>query len=132
VSLEIVEHDDVALLQGRQEMALEPRFEGLGVHGVVVGLGRDGASEAQAENEGYRFVMPVRNAASQTPTAPASTVAARHVGRRRRLVDEHQFQRIEVELAVEPSPPPLKDVRPVLLARMRGFLWNGPPLLPAP
>ena len=38
VSLEIVEHDDVALLQSRQEMVLEPGFEGLGVHGVVVGL----------------------------------------------------------------------------------------------
>ena len=32
VSLEIVEHDDVALLQSRQEMVLEPGFEGLGVH----------------------------------------------------------------------------------------------------
>ena len=39
VSLEIVEHDDVALLQSRQEMVLEPGFEGLGVHGAVVGLG---------------------------------------------------------------------------------------------
>ena len=43
--------------------------------------------------------MPrVRNAAAQTLAAPAPTVAARHVGRRRRLIDEHQFQRIEVEL----------------------------------
>ena len=39
MSLEIVEHDDVAFLQSRQEMVLEPGFERLGVHGVVVGLG---------------------------------------------------------------------------------------------
>ena len=102
-------------------MVLEPGFEGLGVHGVVVGLGRDDASQAQAEDEGDRFVMPMRNAAAQTLAAPASAVAARHVGRRRRLIDEHQFQRIEVELTVEPSPPPLKDIRAVLLARVRGF-----------
>ena len=40
-SLEIVEHDDVAFLQSRQEMVLERHgFERVGVHGVVVGLGR--------------------------------------------------------------------------------------------
>ena len=61
MSLEIVEHDDVALPQSRQEVALEPGFEGLGVHGVVVGFGRDDASQAQAEDEGDRFVMPMRN-----------------------------------------------------------------------
>src|SRR5277367_422478 len=124
VSLEIVEQDNVALLQSRQEMVLEPGFEGLGVHGVVVGLGCDDASQAQAEDEGDRFVMPMRNAAAQTLAAPAPAVAARHIGRRRRLIDEHQFQRIEVELTVEPSPPPLKDVRAVLLARVRGFFLN--------
>ena len=70
MSLEIVEHDDVAFLQSRQEMVLEPGFERLGVHGVVVGLGRDDASQAQAEYEGDRFVMPMRNTAAQTLAAP--------------------------------------------------------------
>ena len=110
VSLEIVEHDDVAFLQSRQEMVLEPGFERLGVHGVVVGLGRDDASQAQAEYEGDRFVMPMRNTAAQTLAAPVPAEAARHAGRRRRLIDEHQFQRIEIELTVEPSPSPLKHV----------------------
>jgi hypothetical protein len=105
-------------------MVLEPGFEGLGVHGVVVGLGGDDASQAQAEDEGDRFVMPMRNTTAQTLAAPASAVAARHVGRRRRLIDEHQFQRIEVKLTLEPSPSPLKDVRAVLLARVRGFFLN--------
>jgi hypothetical protein len=53
--------------------------------------------------------------------APAPTEAARHVGRRRRLIDEHQFQRIEIELTVEPSPSPRKDVRAALLTRVRGL-----------
>ncbi len=103
----------------------------VGVHGVVIGLARDGASQAQAEDEGDRFVMAVRNAAAQTSPASSPTVAARHVGHRRGLVDEHQFQRIEVELTIEPPPPPFKDVGPVLFARVRRLLWNGPPLLPA-
>ena len=47
VSLEIVEHDDVALLQGWQETVLKPDLERRGVHGVVIGLERDGASQAR-------------------------------------------------------------------------------------
>ena len=66
----------------------------------------------------------MRNTAAQTLAAPVLAVAARHVGRRRRLIDEHQFQRIEVKLTLEPSPSPLKDVRAVLLARVRGFFLN--------
>ncbi len=110
-------------------MVFEPGFERLGVHGAVVGLGRDGASQAQAADEGDRLVMAMRNSATQAFAAPSSAVPTRHVGRRPRLVDEHPFQRIEVELAVEPSPPPFKDVRAVLFAGVRRLLWNGPPLL---
>ena len=118
MGLEIVEHDNVAFLQGRQKMVFEPSLECLCVHGAVVGLGRDDASQAQAANEGDRLIMAVRNAAAQA-TAPPSAIAARHVGCRPGLVDEHQFQRIEVELAVEPSPPLFKDVRAVLFAGVR-------------
>ena len=85
---------------------------------MVVGLGCDDASQAQAERVIALYAHAERRSAD-VGRAPA--VAARHVGRRRRLIDEHQFQRIEVELTVEPSPPPLKDVRAVLLARVRGF-----------
>ena len=103
---------------------LEPGFEGLGVHGVVVGLGRDDASQAQAEDEGDRFVMPMRNAAAQTLAAPASAVAARHVGRRLPSSHQHQLPADRGRVTVEPSPPPLKDIRAVLLARVRGFFLN--------
>jgi hypothetical protein len=110
--------------QGRQKMVFEPGFERLGVHGAIVGLGRDDASQAQAANEGDRLVMAMRNSATQAFAAPSSAVPTRHVGRRPRLVDEHQFQRIEVELAVEPSPPPFKDVRAVLFAGVRRLFLN--------
>ena len=101
---------------------LKPGLERRGVHGVVIGLERDGALQAQArENEGDRFAMAVRNAAAETPPASSPTAAARHVGRRRGLVDEHQFQRIEVELTIEPPPPPFKDVGPVLFAARADF-----------
>ena len=75
MSLEIVEHDDVAFLRSRQRIMLKPGFERLGVHGVVVGLGRDDASQAQAEYEGDRFVMPMRNTAARMSAAPAPAEA---------------------------------------------------------
>ena len=83
--------------RARASPVLKPGLERRGVHGVVIGLGRDSASQTQAEDEGDRLVMAVQNAAAQTSPAPWPTVTARHAGRRRGLVDEHQSQGIEVE-----------------------------------
>jgi hypothetical protein len=66
----------------------------------------------------------MRNAATQTQSAPSPAVTARHVGHRRSLIDEHQFQWIEIELTVEPCPTPLTDVGPVLFVRVRGLFLN--------
>jgi hypothetical protein len=49
-------------------------------------------------------------------SAPAMAVG--RVGERLKSVDEHQALRNEVELALEPGPAPLYDVRSVLLARV--------------
>lgn len=53
------------------------------------------------------------------PLAPgAATVAARHVGRSPRLVDEDEALGLEIELTVEPGMAPLQDVGAVLLDRV--------------
>ena len=79
MGLEIVEHDDVALLQSWRKTVFKPGFERLGVHGAVISFRRDDASQTQAKDEGDRFVMAVGHAAAQTAPAPSPTVAARHV-----------------------------------------------------
>ena len=101
----------------------KPSFEGLGVHGVVVGLGRDDAPQTQAADERNRLVMAMRNAAAQALTAPKSAIPARHVGGRRGLVDENQFHRVEVKLSVERSPSTFEHVEAVLLARVRRLFY---------
>ena len=113
-------------------------IERLGVHGVVVGLGRDDASQAQADTEGNSFVMPMRNTGVRNigRTGKAKASAAMLVVRRR-LHQQHQFQRIEIKLTVEPSPSPLKDIqraahsrariffkRDVVAVRGRGISWR--------
>ena len=45
-------------------------------------------------------------------------MAARHLGRGSRLVDEHQSFGIEIELAVEPGAALAQDIGPVLLDRV--------------
>jgi len=40
------------------------------------------------------------------------------------LVDEHEPRGIAVELAIEPVPTALQDVRALLLLGMRGFFLN--------
>jgi hypothetical protein len=51
-------------------------------------------------------------------------MAAHHVGRSPRLVDEHEAPRIEVELSSEPGPALIQDVWPVLLDRMTGLFFR--------
>ena len=48
-------------------------------------------------------------------------VAARHLCGGTGLVDEDQLYGLQIELAIEPGPAPPPDVRPLLLAGVRGF-----------
>jgi hypothetical protein len=58
---------------------------------------------------------------AQALAAQAAAVAAGHVGLRPGLVDEDQPRGVEVDLAVEPGPPPPQDVGAVLFAGVRGL-----------
>lgn len=67
--------------------------------------------------------MAMWNAGAEPFAAGRPPILARHVGRCPGLVDEHEFFRIEVELAVEPRLAPRQDVRAILLASHgRSFL----------
>jgi hypothetical protein len=110
--------------QGWQEMLLEPCLERFGSHGAIIGLGRNDTPQARTADESDRFVMAVRNTAAQPHPPSAPAIASRHVGRRAGLVDKHEFQRIEVELAFEPLPTSLTDVGTVLFARLRRLFFT--------
>jgi hypothetical protein len=58
-------------------------------------------------------------------------MTAGHVGSGPGLVDEDQPLWIEVWLGVEPGAALVQDIRTVLLDRVAGLLWDGPPLPPA-
>jgi len=56
-----------------------------------------------------------------------AAVAAGHVGRRPSLIDEDEALGIKRGPTVEPVLPPLHDVRPVLLADVRGLFLRVVP-----
>jgi hypothetical protein len=74
--------------------------------------------------------MTERDAGPQPFTFGSAAVASRHVGGGPGLVDENELFGIEIELAVEPGFAPFQNVGAILLGRVRGLLWDGPPLPP--
>jgi hypothetical protein len=65
--------------------------------------------------------MPVRNRCTAALTARGSAAEAGHFGGGAGLIDEHQALGVQLWLKLEPSRPMLRDVRPILLAGVRGF-----------
>ena len=65
--------------------------------------------------------MSMRDAGAQPLPARAAPMRAGHVRRGPGLVNENQALGIKVELALEPVLPPLQDVGPILLTRVRGL-----------
>jgi len=65
--------------------------------------------------------MAVREAHLQALTLRAAAMAAGHVRRSPRLVDEHEAFRFKIDLSVEPVPTLLQDVGTVLPDRVPGL-----------
>ena len=119
VSGEVVQDDNVAWLQGRDQDLLDIGQEPAAGHGTIQHHRRGHAGQAQTADEGRRFPMPVRDAGSQTLATRGPAVPARHLGGGPGLVDEHQSARIEVELAVEPGRASRYDIGSGLLVCVR-------------
>jgi hypothetical protein len=65
------------------------------------------------------MAMGYRSAAALAPRRPA--MAPRHLGRGAGLVDEDQPLGLQIGLGFEPGLPATENVRPLLLAGVRGF-----------
>ena len=79
------------------------------------------AGKADAGDERDRLVMAVRNRGAQPSPSPAASAFARQIGGSAGLIDENEFQRIEVGLPGEPVPALLQNVRALLLLGVRGL-----------
>ncbi len=128
----IVQDDDVAGTQFRDENLFDIGLECVAIDRPTQYEGRDHAAQGEASDKGGGFPVAVREAHAQAFAAPAATMGAGHVGLRPvrraysaplarrplRTLDEDQPFGFKVALAVEPSLSPPQDVGAVLLRRV--------------
>ena len=118
---QVIHDDDVATAQLGYENLDDIGFEPVAVDRPVEHHRSDHSTHPQAGHQRGRFAMPMREAHPQTLAPGAPAMAAGHVGRGPRFVDEDQTLRIEVELPFEPGAALAQDVGPVLLDRVAGL-----------
>ena len=103
VGAEIVEDDDVAGLEGRDQLLAHIGVETFAVDGAIEDAGRSELVAAQRPEEGQGAPAAVRGKAAQ-PLAPRSPASqGRHVGADPGFVDEDQSFRIEATLPGLPA-----------------------------
>ena len=121
VAAEIIEHDDVAGPQGRDEELLDIGAEPLAVDGPVEDAGCVDAVDPERSEEGEGAPAAMWRLADQALPAAAPTSERSHIGLRPSLVDEDQTFGVDVGLMRLPAGASPGDVRAVLFASERGF-----------
>lgn len=121
VAAEIVEDDDIAVLEGGDQEALDVGEELLAVDRPVEEAGRVDAAEPEGGDEGECSPAAMRGLADQPLAARPPAAERRHVGLGPGLVDEYQPPRVDAGLPGPPSRPAAGDVGPVLFTGERGF-----------
>ena len=135
VRSQIVEHDDVVALEGRDEELFDIGEKPLAVDGAVEQAGRFDAVVAQRSQEGRGFPVAVRDlgdepAAARRPAVGASCWSWSRACPRESggFVDEHQTRRIDALLMASPAHAMAFDVRPILLARDQRLFLSVTPI----
>lgn len=124
VSAEIVQHDDIARLEGWDEDLVDIGLEPFAVHRAVENHGRGQPANREPGREGGDFPMAMRRGTAQTPAAERPASEPYHIGGAARLIDEDQPLRVEAGLAFAPALPGRSHVRALLFAGQDGFFYN--------
>ena len=121
VTAEIVEHDDIARLEGADKKLFDVRAEALAVNRSVKDAGRLDPVHPQGGEEGQRAPAAMGRLADQAPATRTPAPERRHVGLDPGFIQKDQPAGIDTVLPGLPALPVASDIRPVLLAGERGF-----------
>ena len=121
VAAEIVHDDDVAGLEGRNELLLDIGAEAFAVDRAVEDARSGEPVAAQGAEEGQRPPVAVRGEGAQALALRPPAAQRGHVGLDPGLVDEDQPPRIEAGLPGSPASPPARDVGAGLLKGEQRF-----------
>ena len=128
VRAEIVGHDDIVWLEGRDQELRDVGEEALAVDRAVKETRRLDPIAPQSGQERRGFPVSVRDLVDQSAPARRPAVKAGHVGLGPGLVDEDEPRRIDELLILAPSDPVALYVRTVLLAGDEGLFLGVKPM----
>src|SRR5277367_18643 len=103
VAAQIVENDDIAGVQRRDEELGNPGMEGGAVDRAVDDAGCDDAVDTQPGQEGHCGPSAMGDTTNQPLAARRPTVCSRHVGLGPGLIDEDQTLGINAPLVTSPA-----------------------------
>lgn len=121
VAAKIVEDDDVAGLERRDQELLDIGEEALAVDRAIDHSRRVDPVMAKRCEEGQRLPVAVRHLGTQPLASPAATMGAHHVGLGPSLVDEDEATGVKPSLVALPARPAARDVAPILFAGQHAF-----------
>jgi hypothetical protein len=101
------------------------------MHGTVEQHRRGDPVHPQSSGEGGGFPVPVRDRGTAALALRRPAAQTGHLRGSAGFVDENQFFRVEIELAVEPVLALREDVRALLLAGMARLYGMARPFSPA-
>ena len=126
----VVEHDDIARPQRRDQELLDPGLKQHAVDGSIQDQRSDDATAAQASNEGHRLPMAMRHLRHQALATGRASVLAGHVRLGPGFVDEDQPVGVDVTLMALPAIALAPDVSAILLGGVQRFFYRSD-LLPS-
>jgi len=118
---EIVEHDHIARLQGRDQNLLDVGAKRDGVHGAVEHGRRGHLGGPKGRDDRVRFPMAARRVVADPRAPGASSIAAQQVGGHAGFIHEHVLAGIVNRLRVSPLPAGGGHVRPTLFVGVYRF-----------
>jgi hypothetical protein len=121
VGAQVVHEDDVALAQRRHEHLLDIGEERWPIERAVDDIWRGEAVAAKRRDHRQRLPVSVRNLGDQSLAEGSAPIAAHHLGRHCRLVEEHQSRRFEGRLLRLQCSTCRSNVRTILLGGVQSF-----------
>ena len=121
VAAEIVQDDDVASSQGREETLFHIGEEAGAVDRALEDTGGSNAVATEGGHESQRLPVAIRPRGDQPLAARAAAVAAGHIGLGPRLINEHEPVGIKPALRALPTGATPRDIGPLLLGGRETF-----------
>lgn len=121
VAAEIVQDDDVARGEGREQALLHIGEEAGAVDRAIEDTGSNNPVVAQGGHERQGLPMAIRPRGNQALAARAAAVVPGHIGLGPRLINEHEPAGIKPALSTLPAGALPGDIRPLLLGGHETF-----------